>query len=401
MFKNTIKYIERHLLEGLYVIDLDRVMEGEDLPWELICDFLYAYANDLMDQYYEVQEVLMPLGENKSFDYRECDMYKLGQKISNKYCDGTELRVGDSAPLIVKGMKIFRCFVDAFYVDNYEPELEIIEEEDVVVNRFSEIHPFPLECHLLGGVRGGKRFKPKNKRARGGGKRRRRVPIKELQRSSAFDLGHTEATVRRESNPFIMPRLKYLPDSVIVDLVYPDVVYSRNNVTQTFLSWRYRANSIYDPDPLVGSGSVPGYTFWSGGYGAYLVVGLGYDIQISNMEGSPVDVVAIPSVKDLGNNYSLVSELFGNAFAATSQCASKGGMDRTKMKGYFDLGKFYGNATQYIANYGSAFGGNPPASIYLNIGGVSFTAFTIGNGLDVRVALTYRVHLFSRLTQVT
>jgi len=206
----------------------------------------------------------------------------------------------------------------------------------------------------------------------------------------------TERLFRRQTgNVVTMPRLMFAPETVVVDLVYPDVAYSRNNVSSTFLSWRYRANSIYDPDPALGSGSVPGYTFWASGYNAYVVLGLGYDISISNMEGSAVDVVAWPTVTDVGLNYAGTGEMFGNPHASQNTVSAKGGMDRCRLRGTVDLGKFYGNPTQYISSFGGTFGANP-VPIYFNVGGVSPGAFTSGNGLDVRVTLTYRVAIFSR-----
>lgn len=206
--------------------------------------------------------------------------------------------------------------------------------------------------------------------------------------------GRTEDVAIREFSPFMFPRLQYLPECIIIDLVYPDVTFNRNNATATFLSWRYRMNSIFDPDPLLGSGSVPGYTFWSGGYSAYIVLKLGYDIQVSNVEDSPVDIVCCPSVTDLGSNYAATAELFGNPHATVAQCSGKGGMDRCHLKGWIDLGHFFGNTTHYLT-IGSNFGSNP-TGLYLNVGGVCATAFTANKGVDIRVNLTYRVLLYQR-----
>ncbi len=230
---------------------------------------------------------------------------------------------------------------------------------------------------------------------------KRQAVIQRVTKPNNILTGLTEIEVRKVFQPKILPRLRYVPESVLVDLVFPDVTYNRNNVGSSFLSWRYRANSIYDPDPALGTGSVPGYTFWSGAYNNYLVIGLGYDIQVSNMESSPVDIVSWPSNNDLGLNYAGVSEMFGNPQASVNQIASKGGMDRAHLTGYIDLGKFSGNPTQYIANYFGLFGSNPASMPYFNIGGNCATAFTASNGLDIRVCLTYRVLMYNRKTQVS
>jgi len=208
--------------------------------------------------------------------------------------------------------------------------------------------------------------------------------------------------LRLNREAFMMPRLMYTPETIVVDLVYPDVAYNRNNVASTFVSWRYRANSIFDPDPALGSGFVPGYTFYSGAYSIYTVLSIGYDISISNMENMPVDVLVWPSIVDLGLNYAGIGEMFGNPHAAQSQIAAKGGQDRCRLRGIVDLGVSYGQIGQYLGgNFSAKFGSNPPGLIFLNVGGIAATNFTATNGLDVRVSLVYRVALGGRLTQVT
>jgi hypothetical protein len=210
--------------------------------------------------------------------------------------------------------------------------------------------------------------------------------------------GETVDVAIRESNSIRIPRLMYTPESVVVDLTYPDTVYAKNNVGSAFLSWRYRMNSIYDPDPLVGSGSVPGYSFWAAGYNSYRVLKLGYSIDIANLEGSPVDVVVVPSNIDLGANYANTNELFGQPHATQHLLSAKNGMDRARLTGKLDLGRFYGSVPQYLGNdaFGSGFGTNPGTILYLNVGAVSSALFTVNNGLDYRLTLTYTVLLTSR-----
>ncbi len=157
-------------------------------------------------------------------------------------------------------------------------------------------------------------------------------------------------------------------------------------------------NSVFDPDPGVSSGAVPGHLEWSSFFDVYRVLKCGYTIDISNLEPSPVDTVIFPSQNDLGLNYSGLVEAFGNPYANQSVISAKGGMDRTRLKGSVDLGKFYGIVSQYIGNdnFGSATTGNPSVFLYLNIGGVNAVNFTATNGLDVRVTLKFTVFYHKR-----
>jgi hypothetical protein len=192
-----------------------------------------------------------------------------------------------------------------------------------------------------------------------------------------------------------IPRLMFTPECIITDLTYPDTTVTRTNIGFNTLSWRYRANSIFDPDPALLSGPVPGYSYYAGGYGAYIVLALGYSITVSNAEVAPVDVVVWPSQTDLGLNFISTNEAFGNPHASQGTLSAKGGQDRILLTGTVDLGSFYGSVAQYLANFGSAFGANA-SPLFLNIGGYNSALFTAA-GLDVRVTLTYRTAVFKRL----
>lgn len=210
--------------------------------------------------------------------------------------------------------------------------------------------------------------------------------------------GETVAEIMLQCQPLRIPRNRFMTESVIVDLTYPDVVFNRNNIGAALLSWRYRMNSVWDPDPGVSSGAVPGHVEWTSFFSLYRVLEMSYTIDLANMEGSPVDVVIFPSQDDLGLNYAGLIESFGNPYANQGMVSSKGGMDKIRLNGRVDIGKFYGLVPQYIGNdaYGASTGGNPSAFLYINIGGVSATNFTTGNGLDVRVTLKFTTFYHKR-----
>jgi hypothetical protein len=222
---------------------------------------------------------------------------------------------------------------------------------------------------------------------------RKRFDPYNTPKATSLEKGETIQIAMQQSRPLRIPRLMFITDSVIVDLIYPDTTLVKNNVGSSFVSWRYRMNSVWDPDPALGSGAVPGHTFWTGAYNSYRVLAISYSAQLMNLEGSPVDIVAVPSNTDLGLNYPSTNELFGNPYATVSALSAKGGMDRAALKGYIDLGHYYGNSTQYLGNdaFGSGVSTNPGTVLYLNFGGVSATNFTTSNGLDYRINLTYTV----------
>ncbi len=240
----------------------------------------------------------------------------------------------------------------------------------------------------------------RSQRVRQNGPRRTRI---NGPKQVDIDPGNTVVLAKRQSRALRIPRNMFTVDSIIADLTYPDTVYAKNNVGSAFISWRYRMNSIYDPDPLVGSGSVPGYSYYATGYGSYRVLGFAYNVTLANFEGSPVDIVGCPSNTDLGANYSGTNELFANPHATVALLSAKNGMDRATLKGYIDLGRFSGNTSQYLGNdsFGSSFGNNPGTMSYINFGAVSSALFTTNNGIDYRVTLTYTVLFTQRKVVVS
>lgn len=222
-----------------------------------------------------------------------------------------------------------------------------------------------------------------------------------VPKQTALVKGKTVQNVMESNRDVIrIPRLRFMTDWVIVDLTYPDTTFTRNNAGFTYMGWRYRMNSIYDPDPLLGSGSIPGYTAWSAFFNNYRVLQLSYSIDIANLEPSPVDVYVYPSYTDLGSNPITSNEIFGNPHAAQGMIGSKGGMDKTRLKGVIDLGDFTGNTYQYLGNdgYGASFGSNPGNIAFLNVGGVAAATFTTNLGVDTRVTLVYTTLLSGRKT---
>jgi hypothetical protein len=239
----------------------------------------------------------------------------------------------------------------------------------------------------------------RNKNNRHALRRRPKGQSNQMTGNRSMLVGRTVRLLLKNTQGVVkIPLLRFSPDSFLVRLTYPDTTLTRTNTTFNFLSWRYRMNSVWDPDPGLGSGSVPGHSFYSSGYSAYRVLAIGYSVDLSNLEGSPVDVVIAPSLTDLGMNYASMNELFGNPYASQSLVSAKGGQDRTRLKGYIDLGQFWGNSNDLLgdANFGSPVGGNPAQTLYLNVGGVSASQFTVGNGLDYRFTMTFDTLYYQR-----
>jgi hypothetical protein len=237
------------------------------------------------------------------------------------------------------------------------------------------------------------RSQRKNKTSRkGGGK------------SRGTDTGDSLKLINQYEKRLVrIPKNLFASDAVLVDLVYIDQTYQRTNNGFATNTWRMRMNSVFDPDPALGSGALPGYTIWASVYSSYRVIKFHYDVELCNLEATPNDVVCCPLTADVGANYTNAYDLFANPFAKSHALSMTGGMDRCRMTGTIDLGNFYGNPLQYVGNdsFGSGVGANPSTMFYFNIGGVSANNYTSAKGYSTRSLFTYTTLFTKRLVQTT
>jgi hypothetical protein len=203
--------------------------------------------------------------------------------------------------------------------------------------------------------------------------------------------------------PFIAGRTQRIgrnpvPDSVLVSLYYQDTQVVRNNAGFFFTSWRYKMNSAFDPDPLIGSGSLSGFNEWATMYTTYRVIGFSYQISIANMDSFPYLVVICPSLTDVGSNYANTDQLSEFPYGRKSLISAKGGMDKCSLNGLVNLPALEGSATYYQSNeFASLISTNPSTIRYFNIG--ASAPVVMVNGVFISVRLKYEV-LFYRRTNI-
>jgi hypothetical protein len=240
-----------------------------------------------------------------------------------------------------------------------------------------------------------KKRRPNRRVSRPLNRRNKRRPQRRLNttRQVIIKSGKGVSRVLEQNKGIVrIPRSLFAPSSILVDLTYPDTTLFRTNGGSNIVSWRYRMTSVFDPDPIVLSGAVPGHLEWATFYNNYRVIAINYSIDISNLEVFSVDAFACPSLTDLGANYLNSNELFGNPYCAQALLSGNTAMNRTRLKGHIDIGTLYGNLDWYLGNdaFGGVVTGNPSVNFFLNVGGTASGLFT-GAGLDYRLTITYTV----------
>lgn len=222
--------------------------------------------------------------------------------------------------------------------------------------------------------------------------RRRRRPIRRRPvRKFAY------RSRRSKPRAMVLRQPTALPDTIYVKLRYFDTTPTRTNNTGFGLSWRMRT-SVYDPDPLIATGGIPGYNEWASFYQTYRVLAVSWKTSICNNESFPIIWNQVPTRSDLGANYvtNYMSDL---PYAKSKMLSAKGaGGDRQTLKGYMSGQKIFGSKSYlYDPNTLSNVSSNPTSMFFINNQCISAnaTGFTTA-GVSQDTVYTFYVQFFNR-----
>jgi len=155
-------------------------------------------------------------------------------------------------------------------------------------------------------------------------------------------------------------------------------------------------NSVYDPDPSLGSGSISGFAEWAAMYRYYRVIGFGYDVTISNMETFPVAVGVVPASESISS--ATAHNLAELPYAKSSLLSGKGGLDKVRFSGYHPLADLVGESTLFYSdNYASAVTTNPASLLYFSTWANCDGAHTLGNGVFQMTKYYYSVIFYKKV----
>lgn len=221
-------------------------------------------------------------------------------------------------------------------------------------------------------------------------RRRKRVKNKPRKRSNRT----TDASLA--ALPPMRSLTKIVPDTLRVHLTYPDTILVRNNVGAKFLSWRYRS-SAYDPDPALGTGSIPGFTDLSGFYNTYRVVRMRLRIDCENAETFGAVFKTCPLTFDPGSN----STTFASYADANPRGMSKllgpvSGMNKASIRTpWYTLPQITGfRGSEYDVSYAAFINANPSTVWYIGVG-VLLPVVAV-SGVVVNALVDYDVLFYGR-----
>lgn len=192
-----------------------------------------------------------------------------------------------------------------------------------------------------------------------------------------------------------------MPPTFTTHLTYTDELFTRVNVGAQYLVYSYRMNDIYDPDPLLLTGGVAGFSDLLAFYQEWRVEQVSVQLRIGNMETFPQSVCIIATNTNVAASISNVQKAVNateNPFSTGVKLMSgMGGMDRMITKSSYTCGAVFGNRQQYNVDPNtSGFGAsNPSTLLYLTV--IVFGPSPQVKGVFNDCRLRFKVKFFNRV----
>lgn len=185
------------------------------------------------------------------------------------------------------------------------------------------------------------------------------------------------------------------PDSITVNLKYPfdTILYS---LASQNAAVRWNANGAYDVDPILGSTSMPGFTFYTNGYSYYRVISYTLDVWVANMEAVPVSVYCVSMNTDPGTtgiNYQAYSANSRNQMFLLSDSTAQPALNIVHHMRVQDL---FGSRQVMTDNQFQGSGSSNPADlVYVGIG-AHIAVGNLTNGIFIQGELKMRIRFYDK-----
>lgn len=215
---------------------------------------------------------------------------------------------------------------------------------------------------------------------------------------------------RKKRNPTRAPAFdsittnSIMPSIKTCTLKYLDASSTRNSPGNNFLVYAMRINDLFDPDPLILSGSVSNFKEMMQFYSTYRVMSTAISWEVANLETFPLCAGIVFSQTNLTGtiaNLAAAQDAFENDFVIPIRLISgKSGMDRTTFRTpYLSLSQLLGAGTQYRSELSYTGQGlaTPSVPLWANFIVYSSTGAALANGYANTTTLNFRSEFFGRL----
>jgi len=204
--------------------------------------------------------------------------------------------------------------------------------------------------------------------------------------------------VKRNQNKLVILNEagRFAPSDYICILRWVDQTTVRTNTGNPAMNWRIRS-SAFDPDPVLGTGAIPGFAELANLYASYKVLRMDATVQMANFEASNVILTIWPSIVGLNvNSLALadVLEYSANPRAKRMIMGTANAQNRATVHSSAVGMVLEGDLFRYDPNYTSSTSGNPNAPYYFNIALAMLSGnFTVG--IQQVTTIEYRIRFFN------
>jgi hypothetical protein len=194
-----------------------------------------------------------------------------------------------------------------------------------------------------------------------------------------------------------------MPPRIRRNLSYIDSTYNRTNAGANYLVYSFRVNDLFDPDPLILSGSVSGFKEIMQFYQYYRVIVSSLELKITNNETFSLLWGIFYStnnyVGSLPNRDAAINTLENGFTSGSKVLAAKGGMDRDSMTCSIPVGEILGNQVTYLAEAGYAGIGlaSPSLPLYLHLIVASPGVTNLSNGVTTFLKIGFNTEFYGKL----
>lgn len=194
-----------------------------------------------------------------------------------------------------------------------------------------------------------------------------------------------------------------MPFSLERNLSYVDSIGVRNNAGGTYYVYATRVNDLYDPDPLILTGSISGFKEIMEFYSNFRVNSVEVDITVSNLETFPITWGLIFSqinlVGSIASSSQAINVLENGLTTGSRMISAKGGIDKDHVKVKVPLVNLVGNSSLYKGdqNYIGSGAASPVRGLFVNFVLVAPTSVNLTNGVATMLKLTYGSSFFNRI----
>lgn len=233
-------------------------------------------------------------------------------------------------------------------------------------------------------------------------------PRRNRQRKPRTTVATRQNQIIQDFNHTVIPRAlggnTPFPAQMARHMRYLDPIFILKNAAAAFLVREFKVNDLFDPDPLLGGGSVSGYTTLATIYSRNIVTDVAFNVRLVNIEPGVVAGAYVifrdaqPSLTITSFNSAVSSAEVAPASRPVLLGPSGGQPKGSIVRKKISMSSVLGRPLEYLTDIGYAanINASPPNLIWGALVVFSYTPLTLfPNGITASIEIDYTTKWFS------